>query len=65
MASIQVSAHPVAPWLGIVSATLSPAATRVLVWYGQAAPTTVVLLWNSEISCEARSQYFLTSGCSA
>jgi hypothetical protein len=62
VASIQVSAQPVAPWAGMVSATFAPAATRVLVWYGHAAPTTVVPLWNSEISCEARSQYFLISG---
>src|SRR5437762_14379213 len=46
----------------MVSPTFAPAATSVLVWYGQAAPTTVVPLWNSEISCEARSQYFLISG---
>ena len=59
-----MSAQPVAPSLGIVSATFAPAATSVLVWYGHAAPTTVVPLWNSEISCEARSQYFLISGCS-
>ena len=47
----------------MVSATFRPSATRVFVWYGHAAPTTVVPLENSEISCEARSQYFLTSGC--
>src|ERR1700751_2735202 len=47
----------------MMPATLSPLAFSVLAWYGQAAPTTVVPLENSEISCEARSQYFLISGC--
>src|SRR5579871_3229214 len=63
-ASIHVSAHPVAPSLGIVEATGAFAAESWLSWYGHAAPTTVVPLWNSEISCDARSQYFLISGCS-
>ena len=58
-----MSAQPVAPWLGIVSATFAPAASSVLVCNGHAAPTTVVPFWNSEISSEARSQYFLISGC--
>src|SRR6516225_11322583 len=62
VASIQVSAHPVAPCLGMVSATLTFAACRVLVWYGHAAPTTTEPFWNSEISCDARSQYFLING---
>src|SRR5579862_2099502 len=65
VASIHVSAHPVTPSRGIVSATLAPAAFKVFVWYGHAAPTTTSLFWNSEISWLARSQYFLMYGCSA
>src|SRR5579875_1998786 len=61
VASIQVSAQPVAPSDGIVSATGALSATNVFVWYGQAAPSTVAPLWNRLISCEARPQYFLIS----
>src|SRR5207253_6703590 len=60
--SIQVSAQPVAPSDGMVSATGTLATCRVFVWYGQAAPITTSWFVNSEISCEARSQYFLISG---
>src|SRR2546427_5954251 len=61
-ASIQVSAQPVAPSEGMVSATGALAAFRVLVWYGHAAPTTTSPFWNREISSEASPQYFLISG---
>src|SRR5439155_9421473 len=62
VASIHVSPHPVAPSSGMVSSTFAPAALSWIVWYGQAAPTTTSPFWNSEISSEARAQYFLISG---
>src|SRR2546430_3083645 len=62
VASIQVSPHPVAPSVGIVSSTFAPAAFSCIVWYGQAAPTTTSPFWNREISSEASAQYFLISG---
>jgi hypothetical protein len=62
VASIQVSAHPVAPSEGIASATFTPSALSVLVWYGHAAPTTASPFLNMVISCDASAQYFLISG---
>src|ERR1035437_10712250 len=64
VARSQVSAQPVAPSLGMVSATLALAAFSVLVWYGHAAPATTAPFWNNEISVLARAQYFLINGCS-
>src|SRR6516165_11567150 len=45
----------------MVSATGTLAACSVLVWYGQAAPTTASPEVKSWISSEARAQYFLMS----
>src|SRR5579863_7686372 len=56
VASIQVSAHPDAPSCGISSATAAWLPFNVLVWYGQAAPATTVLLWNRLISSLAAFQ---------
>src|SRR6267143_5014278 len=61
VASIHVSPHPVAPSLGMVSATGAPAAFSWIVWYGQAAPMKASPFWNMEISSEADGQYFLIS----
>ncbi len=61
-ASIQVSAQPVAPSLGISSPIGKCAALSALTWYGQPAPTTALPFLKSKISWEARSQYFSISG---
>ena len=61
MASIQVSPHPVAPSLGIVSATWAPASFSWIVWYGHAAPMKASPCWNMSISIDALGQYFLIS----
>src|SRR5262245_53162190 len=60
--SIHVSAQPVAPSLGIRSATGTLAAMSVFVWYGHEAPITASPFLNMLISCEASAQYFLMSG---
>src|SRR5215469_10092537 len=62
-ASIQVSAHPVAPSLGITAPIGNFVALRALTWYGQLAPSVTSPLANAEIWSEARPQYCLTSGC--
>src|SRR5450759_1864479 len=62
VASIHVSPQPVAPSLGMVSATGAPAALSWMVWYGQAAPKVPSPFWNSEISSEASAQYLLING---
>ena len=61
-ASIQVSAQPVAPSLGISSPIGKWSALSVLTWYGQPAPTIALPFLKSKISWEARSQYFSISG---
>jgi hypothetical protein len=61
-ASIQVSAQPVAPSLGISSPIGKCAALRALTWYGQPAPTTALPFLKSKISWEASAQYFSISG---
>src|SRR5215472_10579801 len=61
-ASIQVSAHPVAPSLGIVDPIGKCAAASALTWYGQPAPTTTSPFLNAEISCDARGQYDFSNG---
>src|SRR5205823_6289182 len=63
VASIQVSAHPVAPSVGMVSSTDAPDAFSWMVWYGQAAPTCTSPFLNRLISSVARPQYFLIRGC--
>src|SRR5919204_1424269 len=60
--SIQVSAQPVAPSLGIRSATGTFAATSVFVWYGHDAPITASPFLNRSISSEASAQYLRISG---
>src|SRR5947208_16532371 len=60
--SIHVSAHPVAPALGIRSLTGTPSASSVFVWYGHDAPMTASPFLNRSISSEASAQYFLISG---
>src|SRR5262249_28785232 len=62
VASIHVSAQPVAPSVGIVDATGAPSSRRTLSWYGHAAPTMASPFLNIEISCDARPQYFLIRG---
>src|SRR5690348_14110365 len=59
---IHVSAQPVAPSRGIVSATGALSAISVFVWYGHDAPTTASLLLNRSISSDASAQYYLISG---
>src|SRR5690348_2563285 len=59
---IHVSAQPVAPSFGIVSATGALSAMSVFVWYGHDAPTTASWLLNRSISSDASAQYFLISG---
>ena len=61
-ASIQVSAQPVAPSLGIAAPIVKWSAFSVLTWYGQPAPTIALPFLKSKISWEARSQYFSISG---
>src|SRR5215469_11058323 len=61
-ASIQVSAQPVAPSLGIVAPMPNLSALSVLTWYGQPAPTIALPFLKSKISWEARPQYFSISG---
>src|SRR5215212_2220671 len=60
--TIHVSSQPVVPSFGIRSFTGTLAAISVFVWYGQEAPIVTSPFLNSEISSEARPQYFLTSG---
>src|SRR6266853_301872 len=62
VASIHVSAHPVAPSEGIVSAVCAPARWRSVVMIGHAAPRTTSPLLNSVSSVAMSGQYFLTSG---
>src|ERR1041385_2089880 len=61
-ASIQVSAQPVAPSVGIVSSTGAFAAFSCSVWYGQPAPITTSPFLKSEISSVAEFQYRFSSG---
>src|SRR6266704_4850262 len=61
-AIIQVSAQPVAPSLGITEPIGKFVPSRALTWYGQPAPTVASPFLNSDISWEARPQYFLLSG---
>jgi hypothetical protein len=58
-ASIQVSAHPVAPSLGTVDPIENLSAFSELTWYGQPAPTVTLPFLKSKISSEASAQYFL------
>src|SRR5262249_52610245 len=60
--SIHVSAHPVAPCEGIVSATGTFALVRLPVCSGHAAPITASPLLNSSTSSAAALQYFLIRG---
>src|SRR6266568_4083114 len=61
-ASIQVSAQPVAPSLGITVPIENLSAFSALTWYGHPAPTTALPFLKSKISWEARLQYFSISG---
>ncbi len=61
-ASIQVSAQPVAPSLGIVAPIVNLSDLSVLTWYGHPAPRIALPFLKSKISWEARSQYFSISG---
>ena len=63
VASIHVSPHPVAPSVGMVSATATlPSSLSWMVWYGHAAPTTTSPFSKSVISSPAVPQYFLIRG---
>src|SRR5215469_6414665 len=62
-ASIQVSAQPVAPSLGITAPIGNLVPLSALTWYGQLAPSVTSPLANAEIWSEASPQYCLTSGC--
>src|SRR5215471_11440628 len=62
-ASIQVSAHPVAPSFGITAPIGKCCAVRVDTWYGQLVPTVTSPFANAEICADALLQYCLTSGC--
>src|SRR6266550_7858482 len=62
VASIQVSAHPVAPSVGIVSFTGAPAVLRSVVMIGQAAPTTTSPLLKAVSSSPTEPQKVLISG---
>src|SRR5712692_6062448 len=63
VASIQVSAHPVAPSVaGMVSLTGAPAVLRSVVMIGQAAPTTTSPLLNAVSSSPTAAQYVFTRG---
>src|SRR5947199_6681746 len=61
-ASIHVSAQPVAPSFGIVSAIGAFDACSCNVWYGQPAPITTSPFLKSAISSVAEFQYRLSSG---
>src|SRR5919204_2895830 len=61
VASIHVSAQPVAPSLGIVDAIGTPSLLSTLSWYGQDAPMMASPFLNIEISCDASAQYFTIS----
>src|SRR3954468_20894069 len=60
--SIHVSAQPVMPSLGTTCATGVLPAFRVLYWYGQVVPTTVVPFLKLSISSEKSDQYLPTQG---
>src|SRR5450432_4775008 len=60
---IQVSAQPVMPSVGTTASTLTPAALRVLTWYGQVVPMTVEALVKLVISSLYTDQYLATHGC--
>ena len=62
VASIQVSAQPVAPSAGISSLAGNFAASRVLAAIGQAAATTASPLRNRSTTSDESAQYFLISG---
>ena len=57
-----MSAQPVIPSLGTTWATGTPDAARVLYWYGQVVPTTVVPLVKLSISSANADQYLPTHG---
>src|SRR5437868_15304525 len=57
LASIHVSAQPVAPSLGMISLTGALSAWSANVWYGQAAPIVASLFLNRLISSVATLQY--------
>src|ERR671936_3153777 len=59
VASNQLSAHPVAPSLGMTDATGALATCNWLCWYGHAAPMMASPFLNIEISCTPEAQYFL------
>src|SRR5713226_10202304 len=63
VASIQVSAQPVAPSFGITAPIGKCCAMRVDAWYGQLVPTVTSPLAYAEICAGALLQYCLTSGC--
>jgi hypothetical protein len=62
-ASIQVSAHPVAPSFGITDPIGKWCPMSCRTWYGQLAPTVTSPLANADICAGALLQYCFTSGC--